>query len=87
MKFGDKKPSDNRKKRISLGCFVHFSINQIANKAIQTFALLCSKIFDDLPLAFPDNDIDAVVGLLIISCSCFFLRIRILHGDHPFSIY
>ena len=64
----------------SLGFFllVHFRFDQVADKAVQAFALTGGKVFDDLPLALLDDDVDAVIGLFVISGSCFSLGIVIL---------
>ena len=60
---------------IFLTNFVHLAFYCIQNKAIETFTLACCKVFDDLTLALFDDKIYSVVGFLIISGSCFFLRI------------
>lgn len=62
----------------SLGfALIHFCLNGIQNEAVQAFALIGGKIFDDLTLALFDDDIDAVVGLFVISGGGFLLGVII----------
>ena len=73
------KPSDyGRNKLSSLGFFfVYLRVNGIVDKAVQTFALTGGKILDHLALALFNDHIDAVIGLFVIPCGGFLLRVII----------
>ena len=60
-------------------------LDGFANEFIQTLSLGGGEILDDLPLAFFDDDIDAVVGLFIISGGGFLLRVVILWMFHKIT--
>lgn len=62
----------------SLVFILHLRFDGITDKTVQTLALAGGEIFDDLPLAFFDDHIDAIVGFFVISGSGFLLRVVIL---------
>ena len=64
-------------KSLVFAFLIHLPLNRVADKTVQTFALTCGKVFNDLSLAFGHNDIDTVVILPIVSSRCFLLRIGI----------
>ena len=53
----------------------HLGFNGVADKAVQAFALTGGEILDNLPLALFDDDIDTVIGFLVVSGGGFLLRI------------
>lgn len=55
--------------------FEDFGIYSIQYKAVETFALASRKFFNDLTLTLFDDDIDSIIGFLVITCSSFLLRI------------
>ena len=52
---------------------VHFRINQITNKTVQTLTLTGSIVLDYLPFSFGNKDIDPVVCLFVIPSGSFLL--------------
>ena len=70
--------------------FGYFGFDQVTDKAIQSFALLCGEGFDVFPLTFADDDIDTVVGFFY----CIWLWLPFAHlyiskpsPSLPFFIY
>ena len=65
--------------------FVHLVFDGVADKAVQALSLTGGKILDDLALALLDDDIDAVIGFLVISGGCFFLCVGIFQSITPWA--
>ena len=57
--------------------FIHLFLDGIADEAVQAFTLTGGEVLDDLPLSLLDDQIDSVVGFLIVSGGCFLLRVGI----------
>lgn len=51
---------------VSLVFFSHLIFDGIADKTVQTFPLTGSKVLDNLPLPFFDDDINSIVCLLVV---------------------
>lgn len=64
---------------------VHLEFDGVANKPIQALSLAGGEVFDDLPLAFFDDDIDPVVGLFVVPSGSLLLGVVIFGMFHKIT--